>query len=101
AEAEALLEQAGWRRPDPKSPRQNAKGEKLRLQLAAASGQRDTERLLLAVAQQLEEVGIEAVLDLAPFPVFFGEKAKKRKLPHLAFYAWVVDESSNGAGLWR
>jgi peptide/nickel transport system substrate-binding protein len=101
AAAQALLDEAGWRRPAPGAVRVDARGTPLRLQLAAASGQRDTERLLQLVQAALRDVGVDVVLDLRPFKVFFGEGAKKRKLPHLSFYAWVVDEASSGANLWR
>jgi ABC-type transport system substrate-binding protein len=100
-EARRLLDEAGWRAAAPGAIRTNAAGAPLRLQLAAASGQRDTERLLELVQAALRAVGVDIVLDLRPFKVFFGEGARKRQLPHLSFYAWVVDESASGANLWR
>ncbi len=101
ASAERLLDEAGLKRPAPGALRQTADGRPWRLQLAAASGQRDTERLLALVVDQLREVGVDVVLDLRPFKVFFGEGARKRALPHLSFYAWTVDVDSTGASLWR
>jgi peptide/nickel transport system substrate-binding protein len=101
ARAEALLDEAGLTRPSPGTMRVRADRSPWQLQLAAASGQRDTERLLQLVQAQLREVGVDVVLDLRPFKVFFAEGAKKRKLPHLAFYAWTVDADSTGASLWR
>jgi peptide/nickel transport system substrate-binding protein len=101
ARARALLDEAGLRAPSPGALRIDASGTALRLQLAAASGQRETERVLQLVQAALRDVGVDVVLDLRPFKVFFSEGAKKRKLPHLSFYAWVVDESSSGANLWR
>ena len=101
AASERLLDDAGYKRPSPGAVRVDAKGQPLRLQLAAASGQRDTERLLVMVQSALREVGIEVVLELRPFKVFFGEGARKRALPHMAFYAWVVDLDSVGGSLWR
>jgi peptide/nickel transport system substrate-binding protein len=101
ARAEALLDQAGLKRPAPGALRERGDGSPWQLQLAAASGQRDTERLLQLVQAQLRDVGVDVVLDLRPFKVFFAEGAKKRRLPHLAFYAWTVDADSTGAALWR
>jgi peptide/nickel transport system substrate-binding protein len=99
--AEQLLDEAGLKRPAPGALRVRADGSPWQLQLAAASGQRDTERLLQLVQANLRDVGVDVVLDLRPFKVFFAEGAKKRKLPHLAFYAWTVDADSTGASLWR
>jgi peptide/nickel transport system substrate-binding protein len=99
--AEQLLDSAGLKRPAPGALRVRADGSPWQLQLAAASGQRDTERLLQLVQANLREVGVDVILDLRPFKVFFAEGAKKRRLPHLAFYAWTVDADSTGASLWR
>ena len=99
--AEALLDEAGYRRPTSGEVRVGPTGAALRLQLASASGQRDTERLLALVRDALGKVGIDVVLDLRPFKVFFAEGAKKRRLPHLSFYAWTVDADSSGGSLWR
>lgn len=99
--AEALLDEAGLKRPAPGGLRVRPDGSPWQLQLAAASGQRDTERLLQLVQAELRSVGVDVALDLRPFKVFFAEGAKKRKLPHLAFYAWTVDADSSGASLWR
>ncbi len=99
--AEALLDDAGLKRPAPGALRRRADGTPWQLQLAAASGQRDTERLLQLVQASLRDIGVDVALDLRPFKVFFAEGAKKRRLPHLSFYAWTVDEESTGASLWR
>lgn len=101
AGAKKLLDDAGFRAPTDGAVRVDVHGTPLRLQLSAASGQRDTERLLQLVQAALRDVGVDVVLDLRPFKVFFAEGAKKRRLPHLSFYAWVVDESASGANLWR
>ncbi|MBM4281411.1 MAG: peptide ABC transporter substrate-binding protein [Deltaproteobacteria bacterium] len=105
AAARRLLDEAGFVAPAPGAVREDARpggtGAPLRLQLAAASGQRETERALQLVQAALRDVGVDVVLDLRPFKVFFAEGAKKRRLPHLSFYAWVVDESTSGANLWR
>lgn len=101
ARSEQLLDEAGFRRPALDAVRVDASGQPLRLQLAAASGQRDTERLLTMVQSSLRAVGVDVVLDLKPFKVFFAEGAKKRALPHMAFYAWTVDIDGVGGSLWR
>ncbi len=101
ARAEALLDEVGLKRPAAGALRVRADGTAWQLQLAAASGQRDTERLLQLVQAALRDVGVDVVLDLRPFKVFFAEGAKKRKLPHLSVYAWTVDAESTGSSLWR
>jgi peptide/nickel transport system substrate-binding protein len=99
--AKKLLDEAGWKTIGDDGVRRNARGERLSLELAAASGQPETEQLLLLVKKALLDVGVELRLDLRPFKVFFGEGARKRKLPHLAFYAWTLDGASMGGALWR
>jgi peptide/nickel transport system substrate-binding protein len=99
--ARALLDEAGWSAVGADGVRKNAKGERLSLVLSAASGQPEAEELLQLVRKSLLEVGVEVTLDLRPFKVFFGEGARKRKLPHLAFYAWTLDGTSMGTALWR
>ena len=100
-QARRLLDDAGWLLPPGGSVRENARGERLALQLAAASGQKDSEQLLALVQAALGDVGIEVSLDLKPFKVFFGENARRRKLPHLAFYGWNIDPGIAGGNLWR
>lgn len=99
--ARALLDDAGWKETGTDGVRRNARGERLSLQLAAAAGQPETEQLLVLVKKALLDVGVEVNLDLRPFKVFFGEGARKRKLPHLSFYSWTLDGSSMGGALWR
>jgi peptide/nickel transport system substrate-binding protein len=99
--ARALLDASGWKLAKGAVVRTNAKRERLALTLSAASGLKESEELLLLVKQALADVGIEVTLDLTPFKVFMGELAKKRKLPHLAFYAWVFDASTFGGSMWR
>lgn len=99
--ARRLLDEAGWKTVGPDGVRSNERGERLSLRLAAASGQPETEQLLVLVRQALLDVGVEVTLDLRPFKVFFGEGARKRRLPHLAFYAWTLDGTSMGGALWR
>jgi peptide/nickel transport system substrate-binding protein len=101
ARSEKLLDEAGFRRPAAGAVRADLSGAPLRLQLAAASGQRDTERLLAMVQSSLRAVGVDVVLDLKPFKVFFAEGAKKRALPHMALYAWTIDIDGVGGSLWR
>lgn len=101
AGAEKLLDEAGWKRPAPGAVRVNDKGETLRLELAAASGQKDTETLLQMMQAMWRDAGVDVVLDLKPLKVFFAENAKKRKLKHMWFYTWTIDETSTGMNLWR
>lgn len=105
AKARALLDDAGWTMPtDGRASdgvRRNAKGERLSLELAAASELKESSDLLLLARKAWQDVGVEVNLDLRPFKVFFGEGARKRKLKHLSFYSWTLDGTSMGGALWR
>lgn len=96
-----LLDAAGWMLKPGSEIRVNAAGQPLHLELAAASGQKDSELLLQMMKASWLGIGVDVALDLKPFKIFFGENAKKRKLKHLSFYSWVVDDSSIGSALWR
>jgi peptide/nickel transport system substrate-binding protein len=52
------------------------------------------------VQSDLRKVGVDVRIDLRPFAVFFGENARHRTLPHLAFYAWTLDPTSTGCALF-
>lgn len=101
--AHRLLDEAGWTVPagDERAVRVNAKGEPLRLELAAASEVKESAELLQHCVKAWRDVGVDVVLDLRPFKVFFGEGARKRKLKHMSFYSWTLDGTSMGGALWR
>lgn len=103
--ARALLEEAGWTMPkDGRASdgvRRNKNGERLSLELAAASELKETSDLLTLARAAWLNVGVEVNLSLRPFKVFFGEGARKRKLKHMSFYSWTLDGSSMGGALWR
>jgi peptide/nickel transport system substrate-binding protein len=99
--ATRLLDEAGWTLPTDAKVRVNARGESLRLELAAASEVTETAALLQHCVQAWRDVGVDVVLDLRPFKVFFGEGARKRKLKHMSFYSWTLDGTSMGGSLWR
>lgn len=99
--ARQLLADAGWSTIGADGVRLNANGGRLALELAAASEVKETIDLLQLCAKSWRDVGVEVVLDLRPFKVFFGEGARKRKLKHLSFYSWTLDGSSMGGSLWR
>jgi peptide/nickel transport system substrate-binding protein len=100
AAAARLLDDAGYVLAPGATTRAKG-GAPLRLELMAASGNVDTERMLQVARAQWASVGVDVVLDLKPFKVFFGEFAKKRKVKHLSLYTWTLDESTIGANLWQ
>lgn len=100
--AKRQLDQAGWAMPkDGSDVRVNAKGEQLRLELAAASEVKESAEMLQHCVKAWRDIGVDVVLDLRPFKVFFGEGARKRKLKHMSFYSWTLDGTSMGGALWR
>jgi peptide/nickel transport system substrate-binding protein len=96
-----LFEQAGWRQAKEGDIRTNAKGDKLSLSLNAVAGIKDIEQLQQVIQSDLRKIGVELRIDNKPAKVFFGDLARYRKLPHMAFYAWVMDPSSWGNTLWQ
>ena len=99
--AKRLLDEAGWVVPADGGVRVNVRGERLVLELAAASEVKESAELLQHCVKAWRDVGVEVVLDLRPFKVFFGEGARKRKLKHMSFYSWTLDGTSMGGALWR
>lgn len=99
--AKRLLDEAGWIVPAGGGVRVNANSERLVLELAAASEVKESAELLQHCVKAWRDVGVEVVLDLRPFKVFFGEGARKRKLKHMSFYSWTLDGTSMGGALWR
>lgn len=98
--ARKLLDDAGFT-AGPDGMRRNPSGEALKLELAAASEVKESAELLQHCVKAWRDVGVDVVLDLRPFKVFFGEGARKRKLKHLSFYSWTLDGTSMGGALWR
>lgn len=87
-QAAALLDEAGWRL-GPGGVRQNAKGEKLALELMTTAGNRIRELVEQVLQSQWKAAGIDVRLRNEPARVFFGDTVTHRKFPDMAMYAWV------------
>lgn len=100
AQANKLLDAAGTKL-GADGVRVDAKGRRLRFELSAISGIQDIEDLEVVVQANLKAVGIEVVIENKPQKAFFSEFARHRKLPHLSFYAWVMDPTTFGNVMWQ
>jgi len=92
ARAAALLEEAGWRLPNPGGPdgiRRNAGGERLTLEFMTTAGNRSREQVQQVLAAMWRAVGIETRIRNEPPRVFFGETVSRRRFQGLILYAWV------------
>jgi peptide/nickel transport system substrate-binding protein len=88
AGAKKLLDEAGFK--DIKNGvRQSAKGARLSLELAFASGNRLNEQIAQVVQSQLRRVGIELRLKAAPARIYF-DALQKRNFEALALYGWIT-----------
>lgn len=86
--AAALLDQAGWK-AGPGGIRQNAKGEKLTLEIMTTAGLRNREVMELVLQQAWKRLGIEVSLRNQPARTFFGETVLRHAFPDLALFAWM------------
>ncbi|TXL71272.1 peptide ABC transporter substrate-binding protein [Vineibacter terrae] len=69
--------------------RQNAKGERLSIELATTAGNRNRELIQQVLQSQWKQIGIDVRLKVEPPRVFFGDTVNKRAYSGLAMYAWV------------
>ncbi|MBT5812564.1 MAG: peptide ABC transporter substrate-binding protein [Rhodospirillaceae bacterium] len=88
ARARKLLTEAGWKTSG-KSVRQNAKGDRLQLDLMTTAGNKSRELIQQVLQSQWREVGVDIRIRNEPARVFFGETVSSRKFPHMAMYAWI------------
>jgi peptide/nickel transport system substrate-binding protein len=88
AAAKKLLDEAGFAELR-NGVRQNAKGDRLSLELAFASGNRLGEQLAQVIQSQLRQVGIELRLKAAPARIYF-DALTRRNFDSLAMYAWIT-----------
>jgi peptide/nickel transport system substrate-binding protein len=98
--AKQTLDDAGYTR-GADGVRIDSKGRRLSFKLSAISGIQDIEDLEVVVQSNLRDIGIEIVIDNKPQKAFFSEFARYRKLPHLSFYAWVMDPTTFGNVMWQ
>lgn len=87
AAARTLLQEAGFGEIK-NGMRQNAKGERLSLELATTAGSRVRELVAQVIQSQLKQVGIEARIKADPPRVLF-ETMNRRQFTGLAMYGWV------------
>jgi peptide/nickel transport system substrate-binding protein len=86
--AEALLEEAGWKR-GADGIRVNAKGERLQIEFLAASGNRQVELVQQVLQANWRKVGIEARIEQQVARVFFGQTLDERRFTGLAMFSWL------------
>jgi peptide/nickel transport system substrate-binding protein len=90
--ARKLLDEAGF--ADIRNGiRQNAKGQRLSLVLAFASGNRTSDEVAQVIQSQLRQVGIELRLKAAPARIYFAALTR-RDFDSLAMYAWITSPQS-------
>jgi peptide/nickel transport system substrate-binding protein len=91
AAARKLLDEAGF--PEvAKGERRNAKGQRLSLVLAYASGNRASDQIAQVIQSDLRQVGIELRLKAAPARIYFADLTRRKF--DLAFYSWVTSPES-------
>jgi peptide/nickel transport system substrate-binding protein len=87
AAARKLLDEAGF--ADSKNgARQNAKGERLSIEITTTAGNRVRELVAQVIQSQLRQVGVEVRIKAEP-PRIFSESLNRRQFTGLAMYAWV------------
>lgn len=88
ARANALLDEAGWRRA-PDGIRRNAAGERLSIELMTTAGNRSREAVQQVLQGMWRAVGIEARIRNEPPRVFFAETLSRRRFQGAALFAWI------------
>ncbi|WP_135468109.1 peptide ABC transporter substrate-binding protein [Crenalkalicoccus roseus] len=88
AAAEALLDEAGWRR-GPDGIRRNAAGERLALELMTTAGNRAREQVQQVLQGMWRQVGVETRIRNEPPRVLFAETLSRRRFQGLALFAWI------------
>jgi peptide/nickel transport system substrate-binding protein len=88
AAANALLEEAGWRR-GPDGVRRNAAGDRLSLELMTTAGNRAREQVQQVLQGMWRQAGIETRIRNEPPRVLFAETLSKRRFGGLALFAWI------------
>jgi peptide/nickel transport system substrate-binding protein len=87
AAARKLLDEAGFSELRG-GVRQNAKGERLALELTTTAGNRVREQVAQVLQSQFRQVGIDLRIKAEP-PRIFSEALNRRTFTGLAMYAWV------------
>jgi peptide/nickel transport system substrate-binding protein len=89
AEANRLLDAAGWAKRDTKGYRVNGKGKRLGFELMTTAGNRSRELVQQILQSQWREIGIDIRIRNEPARVYFGETVTKRKFKAFAMFAWL------------
>ncbi len=100
ARANALLDEAGWKRKETGGIRQK-NGKPLQLVLMTTAGTKTRERVEQLLQSQWREIGADIEIKNQPAKVFFGDTLRKRKFTHMALYSWVKDPVALSDTLWR
>jgi peptide/nickel transport system substrate-binding protein len=87
ARAEALLEEAGWRK-GADGLRRDTQGQKLSFELMTTAGNRSRELVEQVLQSQWRRIGIDARIKNEPARVLFGDTLPHRRFD-LAMYAWI------------
>ena len=87
AAARKLLDEAGFAEVK-NGVRQNAKGERLSIEITTTAGNRVRELVAQVIQSQLRQIGIELRIKAEPARIF-SEALNRRQFSGLAMYAWV------------
>jgi len=99
AKANALLEEAGWKKGEG-DIRMKA-GKPLQVTLMTTAANRTREQVQVLLQSQWRKMGADVKIRNEPAKVFFGETLRHRKYPGMAMYAWVKDPVALSDTLWR
>jgi len=86
--AETLLDLAGWSSKK-KGVRQNARGERMSLEIMTTAGNRTRELVEQVLQSQWKQIGIDIRIRNEPARVFFGQTVTQRKFDAFAMFAWI------------
>src|SRR5215468_1694711 len=87
AASRTLLDEAGFKEIK-NGVRQNAKGDRLSLEITTTAGNRVRELVAQVIQSQLRQVGVEVRIKAEP-PRIFSDALQHRQFTALAMYAWV------------
>jgi len=88
AKAEALLDEAGWKKGGD-GFRRNDKNQKLDITLSTTAGNQTREVIAQALKSHWKKIGVDATLDLKQARVLFGDVMRKRVFTGGVMYAWM------------
>jgi len=92
AKAEALLDEAGWKK-GPGGVRAKD-GQLLELTLMTTAQNKSRETVQVFLQDQWKKIGVDVKIRNEPARVFFGETVRKGLYPDLAMFAWISSPDS-------